>query len=102
MGRFCVVYLDDILIYSRGPEEHLQHVDKVLTKLQENKLHVNVDKCFMGRKRVEFLGHIVEGRQMEMDPKKITGFAIGAVLLKDQGNGLQPVAYHARKINKHE
>ena len=45
IGKFVIVYLDDILIFSRTREEHLQHVWKVLEKLQQNKLLINLKKC---------------------------------------------------------
>jgi hypothetical protein len=186
-----VVYLDDILIYSRTPEEHLQHIRQILAALQQNQLHIKLSKCFFGRRSVDLLGHVVEAGTVRMDDKKeqavqnwptpkslseiraflglagyyrrfihqfarivvpltelackkpefawnpraekafndlkqamvkapvllipdtgpetrytlytdASGFALGAVLLQDQGQGLQHVAYHARKMNKHE
>ena len=45
MGKFVIVYLNDILIFSRTREEHIQHVRKVLEKLQQNKLLINLKKC---------------------------------------------------------
>eukprot|EP00873_Tetraselmis_striata_P001628 jgi/Tetstr1/421892/TSEL_012792.t1 len=191
LGKFCVVYLDDVLIYSKTAEEHLEHIRLVLRELQRHHLHIKLSKCSFGRTSVEFLGHIVEAGQIKMDPRKVeavqqwpvpktvkdvrgflglagyyrkfihnfaaiaaplhgltknqpefvwtpradaafralkdamvrapvlsipdtsadarytlytdaSGFAVGAVLLQDQGSGLRPVAYHARKMNKHE
>eukprot|EP00873_Tetraselmis_striata_P026691 jgi/Tetstr1/446955/TSEL_034413.t1 len=191
LGKFCVVYLDDVLIYSKTAEEHLEHIRLVLRELQRHHLHIKLSKCSFGSTSVEFLGHIVETGQIKMDPRKVeavqqwpvpktikdvrgflglagyyrkfihnfaaiaaplhdltknqpefvwtpradaafralkdamvrapvlsipdtsadarytlytdaSGFAVGAVLLQDQGSGLRPVAYHARKMNKHE
>eukprot|EP00873_Tetraselmis_striata_P008895 jgi/Tetstr1/429159/TSEL_019112.t1 len=141
LGKFCVVYLDDVLIYSKTAEEHLEHIRLVLRELQRHHLHIKLSKCSFGSTSVEFLGHIVEAGQIKMDPRKVeavqqwpvpktvkdamvrapvlsipdtsadarytlytdaSGFAVGAVLLQDQGSGLRPVAYHARKMNKHE
>ena len=191
LGQFCVVYLDDVLVYSKTEDDHLRHLRFVLEALREQRLHLNLKKCFFGRRSVEFLGHIVEHGTIRMDPKKIdavrnwptpksirdvraflglagyyrrfvhrfsaralpltdltkvdqpfrwnpeaqkafddvktalttgpvllipdvsesaeftvvtdaSGFAVGAVLLQDGGRGLQPVAYHARKMNPHE
>ena len=53
---FCICYVDDILIFSRTPEEHRQHLKHVLTLLQKNGLVVRYDKCIFGATKVEFLG----------------------------------------------
>eukprot|EP00873_Tetraselmis_striata_P042988 jgi/Tetstr1/463252/TSEL_008183.t1 len=60
LGKFCVVYLDDVLIYSKTAEEHLEHIILVLRELQRHHLHIKLSKCSFGRTSVEFLGHIVE------------------------------------------
>jgi hypothetical protein len=54
-----LVFFDDILIYSKSWEDHLQHVDKVLQLLKEKQLYAKPSKCFFGVKEVEYLGHIV-------------------------------------------
>jgi hypothetical protein len=190
LDKFVVVYLDDICIYSRTPEEHLDHVDKVLALLEEHQLYIGLDKCAFGQAEMSFLGHIISKDGIKVDPKKVqavttwptpknvkevrsflglTGyyrrfikhyahmalplteltkkelgwrwtedkegaafqalknaltsapvlvtanpelpyevftdasdFALGAVLLQDQGHGLQPVAYLSRKLSPTE
>ena len=191
LDKFVVVFLDDILIYSKTPEEHLVHLDSVLATLQKHKLHVKLKKCAFGRTSIPFLGFLVTSEGIRPDPAKIeavkswppptsvsevrsflgfAGFmsrfikdysaiaaplthltrsdvpflwtpdaqsafqavklalttaptlvlpelgpdseftlftdasitAVGAVLLQDQGKGLQPVAYSSRKLNVHE
>lgn len=71
LDNFVLVYLDDILIYSRTAEEHKEHVSKVLQKLQENKLYAKKSKCEFGVDKVEFLGHIVSAEGISVDQRKI-------------------------------
>eukprot|EP00873_Tetraselmis_striata_P020645 jgi/Tetstr1/440909/TSEL_029180.t1 len=71
LGQFCVVYLDDVLIYSKTAEEHLEHIRLVLRELQRHHLHIKLSKCSFGRTSVELLDHIVEAGQIKMDPRKV-------------------------------
>ena len=66
-----VVYLDDILIFSKSLEDHRRHVHMVLKKLDEADLRVAPDKSFFERQEVEFLGFIVKPNEIRMDPEKI-------------------------------
>jgi hypothetical protein len=63
LDKFMVVFVDDILIYSKSKEEHAIHLQIVLTRLQEHKLYAKFSKCEFWLDRVPFLGHIlsVEG-----------------------------------------
>ena len=69
---FCVVYLDDILIYSQNPTDHTDHVRWVLTRLKENMLFAKFEKCVFSVHKVEFLGYIISDLGIEMDPKRIS------------------------------
>ncbi len=71
LDKCVVVYLDDILIYSETPEEHLRHVRQVLELLRAHSLHTKVSKCEFGMRELEFLGHIVSDRGVSVDPRKI-------------------------------
>jgi hypothetical protein len=71
MDDFVVVYLDDLLIYSKTPEEHLDHVEKVLGLLREQKLYARPSKCEFGVDKMKFLGHVVSSDGIHTDPAKI-------------------------------
>src|SRR5215212_10378170 len=59
IDKCMIVYINDILIYSKNEKEHEQHLRQVLTLLRQNKLYAKVSKCEFFKERVEFLGHIV-------------------------------------------
>jgi len=63
---FVIVYLDDILVFSKTPEEHEVHLQKVLEILQENKLYANPKKCSFFQTKIEYLGHVVENGTVSM------------------------------------
>ena len=65
-----IVYLDDILIFSRNMEEHKAHLRSVLDILRKNKLYAKLSKCTFFKNSVEFLGHIVSDKGVGTDPNK--------------------------------
>jgi hypothetical protein len=65
------VYLDDIIIFSGNWDEHVRHVNQVLDTLQRKKLYVKLSKCEFGKTALVYLGHIVGGGQLKIDPSKI-------------------------------
>jgi len=69
--KFLCVYLDDILIYSKTYEEHLEHIKLVLAKLREAKLYAKMSKCEFFKEEVKFLGHIVSREGVKVDPEKV-------------------------------
>ena len=71
IGEFVIVYLDDIMIYSKDFEEHVEHIDKVLNKLRENNMIIKLKKCKFGERNIEFLGHIVGRDGLKPDEKKV-------------------------------
>jgi len=71
IGKFVIVYLDDILIFNRKKGEHLQHVRRVLEKLQQNKLLINLKKCTFMQKELVYLGFVVAENELKMDLEKI-------------------------------
>jgi hypothetical protein len=189
LDEFVIVFLDDILVYSKSVEEHAKHLKLVLQKLRDNKLYGKLSKCEFAKEEITFLGHVVNKDGIKMEPAKVkavmdwpvlknahdvrsflglagyyrrfvkdfsqiaapltdllhknvafqwtdkqeqafkqlkqavcnapvlivpdpnkqytvvtdaSGFAIGAALCQDHGNGLQPCAFISRKMNDHE
>ena len=72
LDKFVVVFIDDILIYSKTEEEHEQHLRLVLETLREHQLYAKFSKCEFWLKEVKFLGHILSAEGVSVDPKKIT------------------------------
>ncbi|KAJ9519373.1 hypothetical protein QJQ45_023169 [Haematococcus lacustris] len=66
-----IVYLDDILIFSRTHEEHAKHLDRVLSLLRQHKLYAKLSKCEFGKSQTEFLGHIITSTGIACDPNKV-------------------------------
>ncbi|KAI2645588.1 Transposon Tf2-9 polyprotein [Labeo rohita] len=71
VDQFIYVYLDDILIFSRSLQEHVQHVRQVLQRLLENGLYVKAEKCVFHAQSVPFLGYIVSAEGVRMDSNKV-------------------------------
>jgi hypothetical protein len=71
LDKFVVVFIDDILIYSKNKEEHAQHLRIVLTRLREHKLYAKFSKCEFWLDRVQFLGHVRTPEGISIDPSKV-------------------------------
>ena len=72
LRKFLVVFLDDILVFSRSWTEHLTYLDAVLAALKEQSLFCNFIKCEFALSSIKFLGHIVSGTSLKPDPEKLT------------------------------
>jgi hypothetical protein len=71
LDKFVVVFINDILVYSRSEEEHDEHLRLVLQKLREHRLYAKLSKCDVWLKKVAFLGHIISEEGIYVDPSKI-------------------------------
>lgn len=71
IGKFVIVYLDDILIFSRSKEDHLKHVELVLKKLKEAKLKINLEKCEFCKIELVYLGFVISQGCLKMDPSNV-------------------------------
>ena len=71
LDKFVVVFIDDILIYSKNEEEHEEHLRIVLETLRQEKLFAKREKCEFWLKSISFLGHIVSAAGVSVDPSKI-------------------------------
>jgi len=67
----CLVYLDDIVVFARTPEEHLQRLAVVFRRLSDAGLKLKPEKCSFFRTSVHFLGHVVSADGIATDPEKI-------------------------------
>jgi hypothetical protein len=71
LDRFVVVFIDDILIYSKNESDHEQHLRLVLQKLRDNQLYAKFSKCEFWIDKVPFLGHIISNGGIAVDPAKV-------------------------------
>ena len=69
--RWCIIYLDDIIIFSKTPQEHIERVRGVFAKLDAAGLRLKPSKCEFFKTKISYLGHIVSKAGIETDPKKI-------------------------------
>ena len=68
---WCIIYLDDIIVFSDNPSEHLRRLRGVFAKLDKAGLKLKPNKCEFFKTRITYLGHIVSSKGIETDPKKV-------------------------------
>ena len=71
LGKFVIVYLDDLLIFSKTLDEHLLHIHSFLERLREEKLLINLKKCTFDKKELVYLGFVVSSKGLKMDLEKV-------------------------------
>ena len=71
LDKFIIVFIDDILVYSKSKSVHEEHLKTALQTLRENKLYAKLSKCEFRLDHVVFLGHVISSKGIEVDPRKI-------------------------------
>ena len=71
LDKFVIIFIDDILIYSKSKEEHAEHLQKVLERLRSHKLFAKFSKCSFWKREIGFLGHRVSEKGVAVDPEKV-------------------------------
>jgi hypothetical protein len=71
IGKFVIVYLNEIMIFSKTEEEHLIHLTLVMWRLQQDKLLINLKKSSFMKTKLIYLGFVIYSNELKMDPKKV-------------------------------
>ncbi|GBP97607.1 Retrovirus-related Pol polyprotein from transposon gypsy [Eumeta japonica] len=71
IGKFAYVYIDDVLIYSSSPEEHMKHIEIIIKALNEATLRISIEKSKFFQTEVEYLGHVVKHGKICTNPEKV-------------------------------
>jgi len=70
LDKFVVVFIDDILVYSRTKEDHMEHFRTVLKTLADHRLYAKLKKCDFWMEKVHFLGYVISAERISVDPGK--------------------------------
>ena len=71
LDTFVILFIDDILVYSKTDREHEAHLRQVLSRLRAHRLYAKFSKCELWLQEVTFLGHVVSGKGISVDPTKV-------------------------------
>jgi hypothetical protein len=78
LGKFVMVFIDDILFFSKSKKEHEEHLCIVLQRLRDHQLYVKFSKCEFWLTKVQLLGHVVSSEGIFVDPSKVQEVLIGS------------------------
>ncbi|GAU30442.1 hypothetical protein TSUD_392550 [Trifolium subterraneum] len=85
LDKFVVIFIDDILIYSKDPQEHAEHLRIVLDILREKHLYAKFNKCEFWLFEVKYLGHVISQGGVSVDPSKVEAIALPLTRLTRKG-----------------
>jgi hypothetical protein len=71
LDKFVVVFIDDILVYSKSTEDHEEHLRVALQRLRDHQLYAKFSKCEFWINEVPFLGHVISSEGIAVDPSKV-------------------------------
>ena len=75
MWKFCLVFVDDIIVWSKDWAEHKRHLAAIFSKLHEQGFQLKLSKCQFFQKKIDFLGFVIEEGRITVDPKKVSAIA---------------------------
>ncbi|GJY33103.1 putative reverse transcriptase domain-containing protein [Tanacetum coccineum] len=98
LDKFVIVFIDDILIYSKNKEEYYEHLKTILNLLRSEKLYAKFSKCDFWLDSVQFLGHVIDSSGIHIDPAKIEAIKNWAA----PTTPTEVIAYASRQLRKNE